>query len=96
MADDSLNDILTGLQPVSGIPGIDFTLKSIDNDDKHVVDEVIKMGEKVPLNDHLHQHKPKLDGDIMDDNVAVGCAIDGCPVGWYIPITDAKSLGLMK
>jgi hypothetical protein len=96
MADDSLSDFMPGLQPVKGVPGIDFTLKSVDNEGKHDVDEIIKMGEKIPLNEHSHQHKPKLDGDLMGDNVAVGCAIEGCPIGWYIPITEAKRLGIMK
>ncbi len=89
-------DDLPGLQPVKGVPGIDFTLKSNDNEGKYDVDEIIKMDEKIPLNDHLHTHKPKLDGDKMGDNVAVGCAIEGCPIGWYIPISEAQRLGLMK
>lgn len=96
VSSNDFNDLLPGLQPIKGVPGIDFTLKSIDNEDKHVVDEIIKMDEKIPLNDHLHTHKPKLDGDIMGDNVAVGCAIEGCPIGWYIPIVDAKKMGLMN
>lgn len=93
---DNFGDLLPGLEPVKGIPGIDFKLKSTDNEDNYVVDEIIKMGEKIPLNDHLHQHSPKLDGDIMGDNISIGCAEENCPIGWYIPIVDAKRLGLME
>lgn len=97
MADNDFSDLLPGLQPIKGVPGIDFTLKSDDNEGKYAVDdEIIKMDEKIPLNDHLHSHTPKLDGDIMGDNVAVGCATEGCPIGWYIPITEARKLRLMK
>ena len=83
-------DDLPGLEPAKGIPGIDFVLKSPDNEGNYVVDEVIKMGEKTPLNDYDHEHVPVLDGDIMGDAVAVGCDI--CPVGWYIPISEAEEI----
>jgi hypothetical protein len=83
-------DDLPGLEPAKGIPGIDFVLKSADNEGNYVVDEVIKMGEKSPINDYDHDHVPVLDGDIIGDQVAVGCDI--CPVGWFIPIDEAEKL----
>lgn len=84
-------DDLPGLEPVKGVPGIDFVLKSTDNDGKYVVDEVIKMSEQTALNDHDHEHVPVLDGDIMGDTVSIGC--DLCPVGWYVPIPEAEAMG---
>lgn len=82
-------DDLPDLQPAKGMPGIDFVLKSTDNEGNYVVDEVIKMGEQTPLNDHDHEHVPVLDGDIMGDTVSVGCDI--CPIGWYAPIENAEA-----
>ena len=83
-------DDLPGLEPVKGIPGIDFVLKSTDNKGNYVVDEVIKMGEKEPINDYDHNHVPVLDGDVIGEQVAVGCEI--CPVGWFMPIAEAEKL----
>ncbi len=79
------------LEPAKGMPGIDFVLKSQDNEGNYVVDEVIKMGEKEPINDHDHEHVPVYDGDIMGDTVSIKC--DVCPIGWYIPIKEAEKLG---
>jgi len=84
-------DDLPGLEPAKGIPGIDFVLKSADNEGNYVVDEVIKMGEKEPLFDTSHEHIPVYDGDIMGDTVSVKCEV--CPIGWYIPIDQAREMG---
>lgn len=74
--------------------GIDYVLKSSDNEGKYGVDEVIKMGEHSPLNDRTCQHEQvKLDGDRMEDHVGVSCAV--CPVGWFITEAEAHQLGLL-
>lgn len=89
---DPMGDMFPGIEPAKGIPGIDFVLKSQDNEGNYVVDEVIKMSEKEPLNDYNHDHVPVLDGDIIGEQVAVGC--EKCPAGWFMPIAEAEKLGM--
>lgn len=86
-----MDDMFPSLEPVKGVPGVDFVLKSMDNEGNYVVDEVIKLNEQTPLNSHDHEHIPLLDGDIMGDTVSIKC--DVCPIGWYIPIPEAEAMG---
>lgn len=93
----SENTSMVPASPEQKAQGIDYVLSSSDNEGKYGVDEVIKMADRKPIHDTACQHNQvKLDGDRMGDHVAVGCANPQCPVGWYIPVAEAKAKGLLQ
>lgn len=82
------------MDDLPGIGSVDYVLKSVDNDKQHDEDEIIKMDEIEALNDPACQHVPELDGDRMGGTISITCK--NCPYGWYIPESEARSLGLLK